>query len=227
MPTALAAFALAADQLFPAAAPPLPLAVCGEPCCCPADEQAALVTGTRLAIPPQLYWSYCWAAVGQDARATAAEIRYFLPRVLAASAAGESPALWEAMVARKVGFAEPGIYTAAELELVRDFARTLVTHLCHHAEPSPPDETHLGEIIAGLACGGLGVTTELLALWRGHGAAPLARAHYAAMTADLPPNPTPADWCAALWLDADDTPAGLLADLTAWYHDPATRAALT
>ena len=145
------------------------------------------MTGTRLAIPPQLYWSYCWAAVGQDARATAAEIRYFLPRVLAASVAGESPALWEAMVARKVGFAEPGIYTAAELELVRDFARTLVTHLCHHAEPSPPDETHLGEIIAGLVCGGLGVTTELLALWRGHGAAPLARAHYAAMTADLPP----------------------------------------
>lgn len=36
-------------------------------------------------------------------------------------------------------------------------------HLCHHAEPSPPDETHLGEIIAGLARGGLGITSELLA----------------------------------------------------------------
>lgn len=66
-------------------------------------------------------------------------------------------------VSGKVGFAEPGIYTAAELALVRDFARALVIHLCHHAEPSPPDETHLGEIIAGLACGGLGVTSELLA----------------------------------------------------------------
>ncbi|MDO5067880.1 MAG: hypothetical protein Q4D96_11420 [Propionibacteriaceae bacterium] len=67
----------------------------------------------------------------------------------------------------------------------------------------------------------------LLALWRGRGAAPLARAHFAAMTADLPPNPTPADWRAALWLPADDTPAGLLTDLDAWYHDPATSAALT
>ncbi|MDO5081219.1 hypothetical protein [Buchananella hordeovulneris] len=227
MPTDLAAFALAADQLFPATAPPLPLDVCDGPCCCLPDEQAALVAGPRLAIPSQLYWTYCWAAVGQDARVTAAEIRYFLPRVLAASAAGESPALWEDMVPSKVGFAEPGIYTAAELALVRDFARALVTHLCLHAEPSPPDETHLGEIIAGLACGGLGITTELLALWREHGAAPLARAHFAAMTADLPPNPTPADWCAALWLHAEDTPAELLADLAAWYHDPATSAALT
>ena len=153
-----------AYRLFAPCRAGFPLAICTCECCSPADFQRELLHFPLRDIPEDYLQAYLGSVPLDDEAATARDMKHFLPRILEAIVRGEDIRSLEEMQLDKLRCELSEVWSAAELDFLRRFARAWFVRQLTAA----PDYGNPAAALVMFHHAGLDITAELLDIWTQH-----------------------------------------------------------
>jgi hypothetical protein len=210
-----------AYRLFAPCRAGFPLAICTCECCSPADFQRELLRFPLRDIPEDYLQAYLGSVPLDDEAATARDMKHFLPRILEAIVRGEDIRSLEEMQLDKLRCDLPEVWSAAELDFLRRFARAWFVRQLTAA----PDYGNPAAALVMFHHAGLDITAELLDIWTQHADRLPALPAFVETWTALPVDSK--EWRQDFYLPADRRydPAVFNQAFAQWFENPATRTA--